>query len=379
MILLPLVGCSDQPEIREYTSPKKADVFAANHAEGAVEKNTSIASTGPSEPTDRMLAAIVPHGEKAWFFKLTGPIDSVAEIDEAFHAFIGSVRFDEEGEGEPAWDTPEGWDSKPASQMRFATLVVPAPAGPLELAVSSLGYSAEDHDSFLLANINRWRGQMKMSPLSLLEMPQNVEEIKVSGAKATLVDLVGNFGAGGMRPPFAGGGGSATLPENHPPIKAPEASPNKAPNEAPPSSAAKAPSSLKFAAPEGWEEFPPSGFRKASFAVEADGEKVEITIIDLAAGAGELLPNVNRWRAQVKLDAIDEEQLAKDAQEIEGENWQGKYFVLAGPESAESRETILGVITVVGERSWFIKLSGAADLAERERENFESFARSVQF
>ena len=57
----------------------------------------------------------------------------------------------------------------------------------------------------------------------------------------------------------------------------------------------------------------------------------------------------------------------------------GKYFVLMGPESAENRNAILGVITIVGERSWFIKLTGPADLAEREKDNFETFARSVRF
>ena len=80
------------------------------------------------------------------------------------------------------------------------------------------------------------------------------------------------------------------------------------------STAAEAESSLlTFSIPEGWRAGKRSMMRKAAFVV-GDGESTaEITVIDLSRGAGELLPNVNRWRGQVDpdLEPLDEETLRK--------------------------------------------------------------------
>ncbi|MCA9247374.1 MAG: hypothetical protein KDA42_09675 [Planctomycetales bacterium] len=368
MLLFALTaGCREQPQVRSYSTPKEAAVLEQNHLEGGA------ASAASGEPTDRMLAAIVPHGEQAWFFKITGSIDSIAAIAESFHDFLKTVRFDDANN--PVWEKPEAWTSKPASEFRFATLLLPSPSGELELAISSLGYGADGHDNFMLANVNRWRRQMALPPLSLLALPENTEEIDLNGVKAYVVDMNGRFEAGGMQAPFAGGAtGGAGLPDGHPPIAAGQGS--IPPAAGPPAAAT---TKLECEAPEGWLEQAASGFRKAAFLIADGDDKAEVTIIDLAAAAGDLLPNVNRWRSQVSLPEIDAAQLDKDTQPIEGKNWKGSYYVLAGPDDAESRQTILGVITIVGDRSWFIKLTGPAELAEKERENFEAFARSVRF
>jgi hypothetical protein len=50
--------------------------------------------------------------------------------------------------------------------------------------------------------------------------------------------------------------------------------------------------------------------RKASFVVqEADGAKVDISVTSFSGESGGLLANINRWRAQLGLDAVDAEQL----------------------------------------------------------------------
>jgi len=60
------LGCRKAEQIQTYTVPKEV-------------KAVPVAASKSGEPTDRMLAAILPAGEQAWFFKAVGPI---AEIDK---------------------------------------------------------------------------------------------------------------------------------------------------------------------------------------------------------------------------------------------------------------------------------------------------------
>lgn len=46
-----------------------------------------------ASPRQRILGAIIPWGDRVWFFKLHGPADQVAAQRQAFDAFIGSLRF----------------------------------------------------------------------------------------------------------------------------------------------------------------------------------------------------------------------------------------------------------------------------------------------
>ncbi len=131
--------------------------------------------------------------------------------------------------------------------------------------------------------------------------------------------------------------------------------------------------------PPGWMSAPASGMRKLAFEVR-DGERsVEVTAIDLAASAGGLLPNVNRWRKQIQLGEITQEELDQAVTRIPAAGGEGQYVELLGPEDAKPRQATLGVVVILDDRSWFFKLSGDADLVLREKERFAAFVKSVQF
>ncbi|MHB8972215.1 MAG: hypothetical protein ACYC3X_20490 [Pirellulaceae bacterium] len=131
--------------------------------------------------------------------------------------------------------------------------------------------------------------------------------------------------------------------------------------------------------PDGWSPVPVEGMRKAAFRVERDSRKVDITLIDLAASAGDLLPNVNRWRQQIKLAEITQEELSKSMKEMELGGVVGHYVELIGPESEQPRQAVLAVIAIRESRAWFAKLWGDADLALEERERFQTFVQSLRF
>ncbi len=65
--------------------------------------------------------------------------------------------------------------------------------------------------------------------------------------------------------------------------------------------------------------------------------------------------------------------------QIQVGNGTGDYVELVGPEDAQPQQSILGVIAIDAGRAWFIKLKGAARLAENEKQRFEAFVKSVKF
>lgn len=115
----------------------------------------------------------------------------------AVAAVAGGERF--KGEG-ISWVLPVGWTQREASGMRYATLV-PA-AGP-EVSVTRLGGGGGG----MLANVNRWRGQVFLPPLTEAELAASLKEVSLGGEdKASVVDIVGPKGRIlGALIPVAGG------------------------------------------------------------------------------------------------------------------------------------------------------------------------------
>ena len=323
------------------------------------------------KPPHRMLGAIVPRGERGWFFKLTGANEIVAKEADKFQAFIESIQFGEGDEAEPAWKLPEGWTQKPGEDMRFATIEIETDEQPLELTVIPLPMPPSDG---MLSNVNRWRGQLGLASVDEEGLARESTAVQLAAGTATLVNLVGKSGASPpMSAPFASGpSGDADA--------ARRAAHAAAGIEEPAGGEALAapPSSVTYEAPPEWElgqrVVSRSAFavpREAAFVVKEDDRSAEITI---TAAGGDVLQNVNRWRGQVGLEPITEEQLAEEAKKVDMNGVEGEYFRLIGPQQA-----ILGVIAMHGGRSWFVKLQGDHDLAVKLQGQFETFVRSIKF
>lgn len=354
--LLGMAGCGREETIHSYRVPKQEVVYELNHAAGAAKPQAAAASR-----PERMLAAIVTHGAQGWFFKLTGPPEFVAKQVEGFDQFVRSLKFEDD---KPKWTLPADWKETPGRDMRFATLLIEAGGEkPLELTVITLPRGEDEEPAYLLANINRWRGQVQLPPITARELGNETEKIELNGATAYVVDLEGTAADTGMgRAPFASGGGAGPLPQ-----------------AAKPQAAASGGGALKYDAPAEWKAGRSGGLRKAAFDVIDGDQKVEITVIDLEPAAAELLPNVNRWREQVGLSEQTKAELDKELKSLPISGKQGQYVVLEGPGKAGTPQTILGVIVQHSGRVWFVKLMGDGPLAAREKERFEAFVKSVKF
>ncbi|QDV15981.1 hypothetical protein Pan153_06000 [Gimesia panareensis] len=85
------------------------------------------------------------------------------------------------------YETPEGWAPGRSGGMRKAAFNVSADGETGEVTVIDL----TRENSPLLDNINRWRGQVKLDPISESELPANSEKLKVGDLEATYVKLIG--------------------------------------------------------------------------------------------------------------------------------------------------------------------------------------------
>ena len=329
-----IAGCGED-EIRHYKAAR------LEQPKPAAKARTPIGE-------QRLLAAVIPHADRTWFFKLVGPVTTINKLAEPFEQFIRSIRF-EVGK-EIAWTLPEGWEQHAGSASRYATIHIDADDQHLDLTVVPLGREAGS----LLDNVNRWRGQLGMSPVGESDLSQLTRDLNLDGVDVTIVDMS-----------VAG----KSMPPGHPPV-GPTAS--QSPSDRAP---------LKYPVPEGWKEVPSqSAFRVASFEVEADGKRADVSVSPLSGAAGGALANVNRWRDQIGLPPIDGEKLRDELREIEVAGGSASLIELVGPESAgENRQSILGVMRERGGQTWFFKMTGAADLVARQRAAFEEFVRSIRF
>jgi hypothetical protein len=166
-----------------------------------------FASTAPmidGKFRQRILIAELTRGATSWFFKMTGEDSFVTAQKETFLQFLKSVSF---GEVTPApnpaatalsatpndnansiWTVPAGWQSQPSSQFLFAQFLIQDAAVRAEVNVSELA----GEGGGLLANVNRWRGQLGLPPVAQEEdYSKMVEALTVPGGQAEMVDLSG--------------------------------------------------------------------------------------------------------------------------------------------------------------------------------------------
>jgi hypothetical protein len=339
LVVVLSAGCQSD-EITSYTVPKEAR-----------------SGQGPAKGEKvRLLAAVVPHGDRTWFLKLVGPEADVSAQQPAFDRFVQSVNFPDKAAEPIAWTVPEGWRQEPGNEQRYATFRIEAQPKPLELSVVALGREAGS----LKANLDRWRGQIGLPPVPEEEIGKLTREVDIHGVKATLVDMTGtSTGKTGRMPPFAG---------------------RRAPFLEGQRGAAARPG-LKYETPPGWKEDPsPRSPRIASFEVKEGDQRAEVTVTVFPGDVGGLRQNVVRWRSQVGLPEASDEEMLKDVKKIGVAGLSGDYLDVAGPGAGgQPAMRMLAVSLPHDDQTWFFKMTGSAELVGKQKPAFEAFVKSVNF
>lgn len=359
-----LVGCGKPESIRTYTVSR--DIEDENDRVLSAWRSKAqapLTAAADKEPVPgRLLGALLPHDGQTWIFKLLGDEAAVSKHVADAQGFVESVKFDG---GAPRWTLPAGWREKSSpGAMRFATLLVGDDEPPLELAVSQLPGEQSVAD-----NVNRWRGQVQLPTQSAAEAEASAVEIATAAGPARWVDLVGKYVPGQGMAPFASGRGGAAMPADHPPL------PSIPPAVAAPPSPENLP--VRFQTPEGWRPGPVTQFSVASFIAGEGDERVTITV---SSASGEVLENVNRWRGQLQMPPIDQTTLESAATPLKIDGRSGISVELIGPAKGGEQQAIYGaIIDAAPPSKWFVKMTGDATIAFRERERFLAFVTSLKF
>ncbi|HEY2883152.1 MAG TPA: hypothetical protein VGJ15_11980 [Pirellulales bacterium] len=391
-----MAGCSHNDDIKTYTVAKEQDVNpSAARPDMPTKESASKAAAVVSHEknSDRMLAAIVPHGENAWTFKLTGPVAVVGGLIDQFESFLQSVSFPASAGGRPKWTLPKDWqEAAGGGAMRYATISIPNPGAggkPLEISVVPVPWVADGkEDERLLLNVNRWRNQMELEPIAAANLGDAIKRIQLAEGTASMVDLTGTFQSGGMQAPFASGSSrgsgpnSQSLPPNHPPVNA--NSSNSSPKANAGSKQAAAPVELPFTfkTPADWSPAPLPQFAAAAFTAKAEAEAkpVDISITQMAGRGGDLLMNINRWRTmQLALPAIGADELPTNAKPSEIGGKPGYLLHLVGSEEIHPQQAISAAMVESDGGTWVIKMKGDVDSIAKQQANFDTFVGSIHF
>lgn len=349
VLSLTLPGCDRTEKIQSYTVPKHDAIQTKEFLDAQAARH-------PKPVPRRMVGVIIPRQSSFWFFKLEGDVDAVAARENDVREFLKSVRFPEaDNPDQIQWTEPEGWKRLPGTELRYATLVLSG-SPRLEMSVSKLPLQRDQEISEqVVANINRWRGQLSLPPIEQSELATESQQVPLKDGAGYWVNLLGTA------VPKPG-----MMPAGHPQVD----KPSQRPAESAKSSESQADQALKFEKPSEWEEAPATVFSKVSLLVRDGDKKVAVTV---TPSRGNLVDNVNRWRNQLNLEPLAADKLMPTAKKVSVGRLPGDLFELTNGD-----RSIYGVIVELGEVTWFVKLDGNTALAERERSRFETFLKTLQ-
>lgn len=291
------------------------------------------------------------------------------------------------------WTTPATWKELAPTTIRKGNLVAPGPDGKqAEVTITSFPGDVGG----ALANVNRWRRENGLGEVAENDLTSEqavVDSIAgklydISGASArTVVAVISREGASwffkmrgdpdavaAARPAFLEflssvhfDGADAAIPA---------ADPHAGMDMA--GATAEGP---KWNAPSNWSEAPPGPMVLKSYSVPGDaGQKATVSISVFAGEAGGTLNNVNRWRGQIGLPAIEQAALAQFTESLDVADGKATLVDFAGKDSKTGQPSrLVAAIVAHGGETWFYKLTGDGPVVGREKENFVKLVQTARY
>lgn len=288
------------------------------------------------------------------------------------------------------WELPPGWSELPPTPMRQANFGL---SGRAECYLTILPGQAGG----VLANLNRWRGQLGLEALTDLS---DLETAEFLGASAYRVDLQGEYRGMGAAPEpdfrlvgliseqagktvflkMVGPQAELTRELEHfaSLARSLHVTANEPRDHPPAESGAQG---LHWDTPPGWRRGPERSMRLATFLFEdAPGSECALTL--LQGDAGGVSANVDRWRSQMgRAPLAPAEHAALERRTVlETEatlvEVQGDFTGMSG--EVVDGAALLGLIVPLGQQTLFVKLIGPADEVAAERERFAAFCASLR-
>lgn len=166
-LLVVLAGCKDR-EVTAYRIPK--------------EPVPAVAAPKLASPSSQTL----PDGHPP----IGGGAD--AQMPASGNSGMGSLPASAVSQNNAlTWTAPSHWQPKAPGSVRKGSYAVPGEGG----AAGDLAITAFPGDTGgLVANVNRWRGQIGLSPISEAEVKSSIEHLDSNGFNMEVVEMVGPQG-----------------------------------------------------------------------------------------------------------------------------------------------------------------------------------------
>lgn len=316
------------------------------------------------EPKFQMTTAIVERPDATWFLKLTGPIDGMEQVREAWALFLDSVRFPDR---EPEWELPAGWLSggfeekaiPGGASMRIANIATTHPE--VSVSISSLFAGQE-----LLPNVNRWRGQLGLNPINALQLETQLSETSNAEVTFRIFEAQGPTLSTRMSGgPFSGGAAS-TSP--HPGMSGQTTLPTDSSQPA-----------FAFDPPEGWEAGPTSSMIVGKWTRDDEAGSAELMLMKMNPTDESWRMNVEAWAGQVKSESVPVIDEVTESFQVDGAT--ARRVRLNGPNAeSDDNPTVVAAMFQDPEGNGFVlKLSGGKVAVAAAIADFDQLLNSIQF
>lgn len=194
----------DMPALGEEEALRQLHPIEVGNETG---KLFEVAAAGGAAASSRRIVTVMVHrADASWFYKLTGDSKTVEAQKPVFIEFLKSVRIQpaaataespppaappsaSAGASGPKWKVPAPWTPVAAGQMQLAKFTVPA-RGSAHAEVTVSVFPADTGG--VLANVNRWRRQIGLDPVTEADLPQQVTVLNPPNPQAFLTDQKNN-------------------------------------------------------------------------------------------------------------------------------------------------------------------------------------------
>lgn len=131
-----------------------------------------------------------------------------------------------------------------------------------------------------------------------------------------------------------------------------------------------------FQTPSHWEETAPGAMQLRVFKIREGSANAEFSVSAFAGNVGGLLANINRWRQQINLPPIPENEITEYTKDYKTDNYTFKLVRLWGEE--DDSPSISVAMVHNKNQTWFFKLQGPRHLVKNERNAFIQLIKSLQ-
>jgi hypothetical protein len=136
----------------------------------------------------------------------------------------------------------------------------------------------------------------------------------------------------------------------------------------------------KWLKPDEWSEQSATEMRLGSFKVAGpNSTSADVSVVAFPGDAGGLVANINRWRGQLELPSLEEQQMRQSIQQIEVQGAPVYLVDLQTAENSPKPSRVLGAVLERPDRTWFVKMTGPPALLESQRQKFFDFVKSFRF